>query len=85
MIEHFQVQYALGIAVPATMLLYHFSKRGTPGNCTIEELFKLVPYIVLIVGLILVIVLRRKHGESYHELRHRSPGGELRGEAPLTT
>jgi hypothetical protein len=80
MIEHFQVQYAFGIAVPATMLLYHLSKRGTPRDCTIDELFKLVPYIVLFVGLTMVIALRRKHKESYQQLRDKSPGRELRAE-----
>src|SRR4029453_10354865 len=80
MIEHFRVQYALGIAVPATMLLYHFSTRGMPANCTVDELFKLVPYIVLLVGIILVITLRTKHKESYQRLCHRSPGGELSSE-----
>ena len=80
MIEHFRVQFSLGISVPILMLLYHFSKRGMPGSRTAEELFKLAPYAILVVGLILVAILRHKHKTSYQRLRENSPGREIQND-----
>jgi hypothetical protein len=77
MIDHFRVQFSLGIAVPVVMLLYHYSKRGMPMNCTLTELFKIVPYVILVVGISLVLALRRKHHSSYEKLREASPGRNL--------
>src|SRR5207249_3278107 len=77
MIEHFRIQFALGIAVPVLMLLYHFSKRGMPGSWQTDEMFKFLPYASALIGGVLVWVLRRRHDSSYQRLLLKSPGRDL--------
>jgi hypothetical protein len=75
LIEHFRIQFALGIVVAILTLLYHGQKQGLPTHFrTIAEAAKALPYAAFAVGVISAFVVRGIHSRSYARLRKASPG-----------
>lgn len=75
MIDHFRIQFALGIVVPILTLIYHAHKQGLPAHfATLAETAKALPYAAFVVGAIFVLLVRDTHNGSYAKLRKESPG-----------
>lgn len=77
MIEHFQVQFSLGVAVAVLALLYHALNQGWPAGRSPKELMKILPYLVALVGAIFVAWIGRRHADSYAKLLAASPGAAI--------
>ena len=81
MIEHFRIQFALGVVVAALALLYHAVNQGLPVTYSAKESLKALPYLVTVLGLVFVLWLARRHGSSYADLVAASPGVAIAGDA----
>jgi hypothetical protein len=81
MIEHFRIQFALGVLVAALALLYHAVNQGLPVTYSAKESFKALPYLVTVLGLVFVLWLARRHSSSYANLVAASPGAAITGDA----
>lgn len=79
MIEHFKIQFGLGVVVGLLALLYHGINQGKPMDCSLSELIKGLPYLTAILGGLLVILLRRRYNTAYSKLLEESPGAAIAG------
>jgi hypothetical protein len=78
MIEHFQIQFALGVVVGALTIAFHIWKRGWPWQTvSATDWAKVLPYAVLMAGIGFVLYVRGNHASSYTKLAGNSPGGVI--------
>ena len=76
MLTHLSIQWWFGLGVAILVLLYHFSTRLLPKlpcfwTCGLE---RMLPYLVLVAGVILLFFLRKDRNESYESFLRNSPG-----------
>lgn len=80
MLDHQRIQFFFGIAVTGTVLGYHFIERIFPGiNSSISNLEPMrgLPYLVLLVGLIVLWKFYKHHLKVFTTLKEKSPGVDL--------
>jgi fumarate reductase subunit C len=80
MLTHLKIQYALGIGLGGTVLLFHFMIRVFPGfNSPIScfDPVRSLPYVLLFISIIYLFFLRRNRKESYKEFLKNSPGIDI--------
>lgn len=77
MLTHLKIQYLFGIGIIFLVLLYHFLTRVVPGLgapwANFEPL-RCLPYIIVVVGAIVVLRLHSKMKKKYAEFIQNSPG-----------
>lgn len=80
MIETLQTQYAFGIGIIAIVIIYHFSGRVWGGIGNEWKLFqfqRVIPYIVLVVGIGFLINEQVKNKRKYLDFLTKSPGIDI--------
>ena len=80
MITHLRIQWALGVAIGAVVLLFHFLTRVVPGFSNLVsnvELQRTIPYIVLLAVLAYLAHLKGHRDRSYAEFLANSPGKKI--------
>jgi hypothetical protein len=78
------IQICFILVLLLIIVLYHFWVQVWPFRC-LEikhfDLLKVVPYITLVIGSILLILFHRKRIKNYNEFKANSPGIEVGGSA----
>lgn len=80
MLTHLKIQYLFGIGIIFLVILYHFLKRVVPGfgaSWSNFEPIRCLPYLMVVIGTIVVIRLQRKMKKKYAEFMQNSPGIEV--------
>jgi hypothetical protein len=82
MIDHFQIQYAFGLAIALLVLLYHFINRVWVA-CQYEDLnlewTMTLPYALAIIASLFVYRRQRKNYKKFQRLLNTSPGMDVHG------
>lgn len=77
MIDHLRIQLALGVALAALVLAYHFSARVIPGFSSPISNFELqraLPYILTLASIAYLYSFKKKATEKYNSFLSNSPG-----------
>ncbi len=80
MISHLKIQYALGIALAAIMVLLHFVTRVVPGFSepwSHLDVQRALPYTVVAAALIYLKTFARRERTRYEEFLTNSPGATV--------
>lgn len=78
MLSHLLIQFYFGCIIGTILILYHIITRVIPtintGEFQIENFTWLIPYIVLIIGVILLYLKNKSNKLKYIEFIKNSPG-----------
>lgn len=80
MITYLTIQIFLAAGISVLFICYHFIVRILPGiGLSIYEvdIIRIVPYIVLILGIVFICILRNHRNNSYMEFIKNSPGKSI--------
>ena len=78
LMEHFQIQFGLGLTVGILVLTYHWLNQGPPSSINFRaEWPRALPYLAAVLGVICIAVLRHSQAHSYERLRENSPGRQI--------
>jgi hypothetical protein len=78
LLEHFRIQFGLGLTVGVVVLTYHWLKQGPPTCIHFRtEWPRALPYLAALLGAICIVLVRNSHATSYQRLQENSPGRQI--------
>jgi hypothetical protein len=75
MIEHFQIQYFLGLTLGVAVTFYYVWKIIQNGFCFVNEIY--IPIVGFLIASIYVYKIRQRVKESFENLIRKSPGKRI--------